>query len=581
LNQRLFLTNVSNIVSGKTILVDRIGKGNFVNRSLLVRNIVGIFLILFSISCNQLTLNNPCDQKSKGYRETLLLASVSESPIPFCGFRVGNPPKLWETQAYLKASNADANDGFGYSVDISGDTIVVGAAGESSNQTTITNGNSASADNSATSSGAAYVFHRTGSTWAQEAYLKAPNTETTDFFGTAVAIDGNTILVSAIQEDSNQITITNGPTASIDNSASSSGAVYVFQRTGSTWVQQAYIKPPNAEANDQFGISLSISGDTIVVGAFNEASNQTTITNGTSASANNSAAFAGAAYVFQRSGTSWAQQAYLKASNIEANDRFGTSVSISGDTIVVGSGFEDSNQTTITNGATASSDNTASASGAAYVYRRTGSTWAEEAYLKAPNADANDQFGNAVAIDGDTIVVGAFSEASNQTTITNGTTASSDNSATLAGAAYVFQRTDSTWSHQAYLKPPNLGADDRFGNAVAIEGNTILVSSIFEDNNQTTVTNGSMPNDDNSLSNSGAVYVFQRSGSTWVFRAYLKAPNADVDDRFGNAISISGDTAVVGVNLEDSNQNTITNGPTASTNNSALTSGAAFVFIRK
>lgn len=579
--QRLFLTNVSKIVSGKTILVERMGKGNFVNRSLLVRNIVGIFLILFSISCNQLTLNNPCDQKSKGYRETLLLASVSESPIPFCGFRVGNPPKLWETQAYLKASNADANDGFGYSVDISGDTIVVGAAGESSNQTTITNGNSASADNSATSSGAAYVFHRTGSTWAQEAYLKAPNTETTDFFGTAVAIDGNTILVSAIQEDSNQITITNGPTASIDNSASSSGAVYVFQRTGSTWVQQAYIKPPNAEANDQFGISLSISGDTIVVGAFNEASNQTTITNGTSASANNSAAFAGAAYVFQRSGTSWAQQAYLKASNIEANDRFGTSVSISGDTIVVGSGFEDSNQTTITNGATASTDNTASASGAAYVYRRTGSTWAEEAYLKAPNADANDQFGNAVAIDGDTIVVGAFSEASNQTAITNGTTVSSDNSATLAGAAYVFQRTGSTWSHQAYLKPPNLGADDRFGNAVAIEGNTILVSSIFEDNNQTTVTNGSMPNDDNSLSNSGAVYVFQRSGSTWVFRAYLKAPNADVDDRFGNAISISGDTAVVGVNLEDSNQNTITNGPTASTNNSALTSGAAFVFIRK
>ncbi|MGJ4733010.1 FG-GAP repeat protein [Leptospira levettii] len=551
------------------------------NRSLLVRNIVGIFLILFSISCNQLTLNNPCDQKSKGYRETLLLASVSESPIPFCGFRVGNPPKLWETQAYLKASNADANDGFGYSVDISGDTIVVGAAGESSNQTTITNGNSASADNSATSSGVAYVFQRTGSTWAQEAYLKAPNTETTDFFGTAVAIDGNTILVSAIQEDSNQITITNGPTASIDNSASSSGAVYVFQRTGSTWVQQAYIKPPNAEANDQFGISLSISGDTIVVGAFNEASNQTTITNGTSASANNSAAFAGAAYVFQRSGTSWAQQAYLKASNIEANDRFGTSVSISGDTIVVGSGFEDSNQTTITNGATASTDNTASASGAAYVYRRTGSTWAEEAYLKAPNADANDQFGNAVAIDGDTIVVGAFSEASNQTAITNGTTASSDNSAALAGAAYVFQRTGSTWSHQAYLKPPNLGADDRFGNAVAIEGNTILVSSIFEDNNQTTVTNGSMPNDDNSLSNSGAVYLFQRSGSTWVFRAYLKAPNADVDDRFGNAISISGDTAVVGVNLEDSNQNTITNGPTASTNNSALTSGAAFVFIRK
>lgn len=277
----------------------------------------------------------------------------------------------------------------------------------------------------------------------------------------------------------------------------------------------------------------------------------------------------------------WETQAYLKASNAEANDGFGYSVAISGDTIVVGAAGESSNQTTITNGPTASTDNTASSSGAAYVFQRTGSSWAQEAYLKAPNAESGDQFGNAVAIDGDTIVVGAFSEASNQTTITNGTMASSDNSASIAGAAYVFQRTGSTWSHQAYLKPPNLGADDRFGNTVAIEGDTILVGSIFEDNNQTTVTNGTNPNDDNSLSNSGAVYVFQRSGSTCAFRAYLKAPNADVEDRFGNAISISGDTAVVGVNLEDSNQNTITNGPTASINNSSLSSGAAFVFFRK
>lgn len=554
---------------------------NFMLRSLLMRKITIILLLLFYVTCNPLTLNNPCDQKSKAYLETLLLASVSETPIPFCGFSVSNSPKLWETQAYLKASNADANDLFGNSVAISGDTIVVGASGESSNQTTITNGNSASVDNSAASSGAAYVFQRTGSSWTQEAYLKASNAEATDFFGASVAIDGNTILVGANQEDSNQITITNGPTASTDNTASSSGAVYVFQRSGTTWVQQAYLKPPNAEASDQFGVSIAISGDTIVVGAFNEASNQTTITNGTSASANNSAALAGAAYVFQRSGTTWAQQAYLKASNIEANDRFGNSVSISGDTIVVGSNLEDSNQTTITNGAIASADNSALQSGAAYVFQRTGSTWVEQAYLKAPNADANDQFGNRVAIDGNTIVVGAFSESSNQTTITNGVTASADNSASLAGAAYVFQRTGSAWTHQAYLKPPNVEANDNFGVTVAIQGNTILVGSIFEDNNQTTVTNGTNPNDDNSLSNSGAVYVFQRSGSTWAFRAFIKAPNADIEDRFGNAISLSGDTAVVGVNQEDSNQNTITNGPTASTNNSALTSGAAFVFFRK
>lgn len=98
------------------------GNENFMLRSLLMRKITGILLLLFYGSCNPLTLNNPCDQKSKAYIETLLLASVSENPIPFCGFSVGNSPKLWETQAYLKASNADANDLFGNSVAISGDT---------------------------------------------------------------------------------------------------------------------------------------------------------------------------------------------------------------------------------------------------------------------------------------------------------------------------------------------------------------------------------------------------------------------------------------------------------------------------
>ncbi|WP_246834197.1 FG-GAP repeat protein [Leptospira bourretii] len=547
-----------------------------------MRKITGILLLLFYGSCNPLTLNNPCDQKSKAYIETLLLTSVSETHIPFCGFSVGNSPKLWETQAYLKASNAEANDGFGYSVAISGDTIVVGAPGESSNQTTITNGPTASSDNSLGSAGAAYVYQRSGSSWSQEAYLKPSNLGGTDQFGVSVAIDRDTIVVGANQEDSNQTTITNAPNAIAPNEgATDSGAAYVFQKSGTTWSEQAYLKPSNTGANDQFGISLAISGDTIAVGAYFEDSNQTSITNGSPAPANEGATNAGAVYVFQRSGTTWSEQAYLKPSNMGAGDRFGTTVDIANDTIVVGANLEASNQITITNGSGASANNSAANAGAAYVFRRTGTTWVEEAYLKAPNAEADDQFGNSVAIDGDTIVVGAFSEASNQTTITNGTAASSDNSATLAGAAYVFQRTGSTWSHQAYLKPPNLGADDRFGITVAIEGNTILVGSIFEDNNQTTVTNGTMPNDDNSLSNSGAVYLFQRSGSTWAFRAYIKAPNADVEDRFGNAIAFSGDTAVVGVNLEDSNQKTITNGPTGSTDNSALSSGAAFVFFRK
>src|SRR5262249_35250737 len=149
-----------------------------------------------------------------------------------------------------------------------------------------------------------------------------------------------------------------------------SGAVYVFVRNGATWSQQAYLKAPNPDADDFFGNSVAISGDTIVVGALAEGSNQTTITNGSGASNNNSAGGAGAAYVFVRNGATWSQQAYLKASNAQANDLFGISVAISGDTIVVGSVFEDSNQSTVTNGGSASNNNSATDSGAAYVFVR-------------------------------------------------------------------------------------------------------------------------------------------------------------------------------------------------------------------
>jgi hypothetical protein len=184
-------------------------------------------------------------------------------------------------------------------VAISGDTIVVGADGEDSPQTTITNGSTASADNSAAGAGAAYVFVRSGSSWSQQAYLKAPNTNAGDNLGYSVAISGDTIVVSAHQEESSQTTITNGSTASSDNSASEAGAAYVFVRSGTNWSQQAYLKAPNANTDAVFGRSVAISGDTIVVGANEEDSNQTSITNGNTASADNSAFNAGAAYAFK------------------------------------------------------------------------------------------------------------------------------------------------------------------------------------------------------------------------------------------------------------------------------------------
>jgi hypothetical protein len=491
-------------------------------------------------------------------------------------------PTNWSAQAYVKAANANAGDQFGRAVAIDGDTLVVGATGEDSAQTTVSNGNTASPDNSAASAGAVYVYVRSGGNWNQQAFIKAPNAQTTDQFGVSVALSGDTLVVGASNEDSGQTVITNGGTASADNSAANSGAAYVFVRNAAngTWTQQAYLKAPNAETNDSFAASVAISKDTIVVGAIGEDSNQTVITNGGTAGADNSAARAGAVYVFVRSANTWSQQAYLKASNADQSDEFGTSVAISTDTIVVGAPTESSSQTTITNGSTASADNTAQAAGAAYVFVRRGNTWAQQAYLKAANAQEDDVFGFAVAISGDTLVVGSFGEDSSQTTITNGSNASADNSAGNSGAAYVFVRSGSTWSQQAYLKSPNADTADFFGISVAISGNSVVVGAFQEGSNQTTVGNGSTASADNSATNAGAAYVFVRSGSTWQPQAYLKAPNAQAGDQFGRQVAVVGNTIVVGAPIEGSSQNTITNGSTASADNTAPGAGAAYVFFR-
>ncbi|MCX6101705.1 MAG: IPT/TIG domain-containing protein, partial [Proteobacteria bacterium] len=324
-----------------------------------------------------------------------------------------------------------------------------------------------STNESAPDSGAAYVFKRTGSSWAQEAYLKAPNAGDTDFFGFSASISGDTIVVGAYGEGSNQTTITNGPTASDDSSLSQVGAAYVFKRTGSDWAQEAYLKASNAGGGDQFGVSASISGDTIVVGAAQEDSSETTITNGTTMS--------GAAYVYKRSGSTWQQEAYLKASNAGGGDQFGVSASISGDTIVVGAAQEDSSETTITNGTTMSTNESAPDSGAAYVFKRTGSSWAQEAYLKAPNAGDTDLFGFSASISGDTIVVGAYFEDENQTTITNDTTASNNNGLSNSGAAYVFRRQEVPSAPTVSSVIPTSGAPA--GDNVIIFGSGFMKSA--------------------------------------------------------------------------------------------------------
>ena len=430
-------------------------------------------------------------------------------------------------EAYVKASTTRASANFGASVALSGDTLVVGAVDESSSATGI-NGNQS--DTSAPNSGAVYVFTRSGATWSQQAYLKASNTKAQDNFGYAVALSGDTLAVLSYLESSGATGV-NGNQA--DTSAPAAGAVYVFTRSGTTWSQQAYVKASNTRPNALFS-AVALAGDTLAVGSFGESSNATGI-NGNQA--DTSASSSGAVYVFARAGTTWSQQAYLKASTTRPSMLFGYSLALSGNTLAVGSYMESSSATGI-NGNQA--DTAAPVSGAAYVFTRSGVTWSQEAYVKASNTRSNTGFGVSVSLSGDTLAVGSYGESSNATG-TGGNQA--DTSAPLAGAAYVFTRSGTLWSQQAYIKASNSRASADFGIAVALVGDTLAVGSYAETSNATGI-NGNQA--DTPAGFAGAVYLFTRRGGTWAQQAYVKASNTRANAQFGNAFALSGDTLAVG-----------------------------------
>ncbi len=281
-------------------------------------------------------------------------------------------PVFAAQQAYIKASNTDENDQFGYSVALSadGNTLAVSAWQEDSNATGV-NPVNGQTDNSAGDTGAVYVFSRSGSSWSQQAYIKASNTDADDWFGWSVALsaDGNTLAVGAIFEDSNATSV-NPVGGQTDNSANNAGAVYVFTRSGSSWSQQAYIKASNTDEGDQFGYSVALSadGNTLAVGAWQEDSNATGV-NPVGGQADNRAFDAGAVYVFTRSGSSWSQQVYIKASNTDKYDYFSRSVALSadGNTLAVGAIGEASNATDV-NPVGGQADNSAGNAGAVYVF---------------------------------------------------------------------------------------------------------------------------------------------------------------------------------------------------------------------
>jgi FG-GAP repeat len=431
----------------------------------------------------------------------------------------------WSQQKKLIASDAAAEDLFGWSVAVSGNTVVVGAFSD---------------DDRGFGSGSAYVFVRSGSSWSQQQKLTASDGAVNDTFGVSVAVDGDTAVVGAHLDDdaggnagasyvfqrsgsswteeakliaSDAAIITgefgfsvavSGDTAVVgapsdDDAGPRSGSAYVFMRSGSSWTEEAKLTASDAEMDDRFGDSVAIDGDTVVVGAPGDSN------------------ASGSAYVFVRSGSSWTQQQKLTASDAAQGNSFGASVAIDGDTVVVGASLD---------------DDAATDSGSAYVFMRSGSSWTQQQKLTASDAAAGDFFGTAVDLFGDTLVVGAAGDRG------------------FRGSAYVFVRSGSSWSQQQKLTANDGAADDLFGWSVAVSGDTVVVGAPFVE----TFRLGS-----------GSAYVFVRSGSSWTQQQKLTASDAAAGDSFGASVAISGDTAVVGARFDD---------------DAGTISGSAYVFVR-
>lgn len=480
-------------------------------------------------------------------------------------------------EAYVKAQNtttAGLTGGFGQSVALSGDgnTMVVGATGESSN-------GSSDSDTSANGAGAAYVFSRSGTTWTASGYLKAANARAGAHFGQVVAISQDGTLVAVASPDESSAAKGVGGNAA-DTSAPGAGAVYVFQKSGATWSQTQYIKASNTRAGGNFGGAMAFSADgyTLAVGSYTEPSNAKGV-NGDQT--NQSAANAGAVYVFGTTtkGTGFTQQAYLKASNTSAGAQFAAvSLSSDGNELAVGA-FGDPSAATGVNGDQA--DTSAAYAGAVYVFNRTaGNTWSQSTYLKASNTRSSGYFGFAVSLSagGDRLAVGSHGESCANAGVGANQT---DPTAPQAGAVYTFSRSGGAWAQDAYVKPANPHTTAHFGWSVTMapDGNSLLVGSEQELSGARGVN--APDASDTSSPNTGAAYFFTRTpGVVWTQRDYLKADNARKDAQFGFAVTMDSHGLTLGIgSLGESSRATGINaaapGPGDTT---APGAGAAYVY---
>ena len=493
--------------------------------------------------------------------------------------------------AYIKASNTGGGDNFGAGGNISGDAVVlsrdggtlaVGAPFESSSSSGV-GGNQV--DESLYGSGAVYIFTHQGDNWVQQAYLKASNPGLMDNFGfvTALSGSGNTLAVSAYSESSGDAGVEADQS---DNSIPQAGAVYIFTRTGDSWDQQAYIKSSNIGERgfgdgDQFGAALTLSddGNVLAVSAITEDGGSPGIDGD---EMDNSKPDAGAVYLFQRNGNTWAQSAYVKASNPSDGDLFGYSVSLSADgrRLAVGSYDEDGSLA----GSNEQQDDELDESGAVYVFDYSGEVWNQTAYLKASNAGSGDALGVAVAIsgDGNTLVATAADE-DGMVTGVNGIqdqTVSVDaaDSNIAAGAIYVFVHTNGSWSQQAYVKASNTGVNDWFGSRVALsgDGNILAAGAQLEDSAAQGIDG---IQDDDTATGAGAVYLFARTDGAWSQIAYMKGSNTEAFDEFGSSLSLSRDGSLIAIGAQYEDSASVGLGGNQ-TDNSGFDSGAVYLFSR-
>ena len=448
-------------------------------------------------------------------------ARFADSGAVYVFERIG---AVWNQTAKLTAPDATHFLYFGFSVGLDADTAIVGAIRD---------------DEEGNDAGAAHVFVRSGFQWTHQAKLLGNNTKEADRFGYAVDVDGDFAIVSSPYNKSRGL--------------QSSGAAYIFERSGERWVQQRNrvrirMIPIDPDGATGFGTSVAIEGEIAVIGATGGVVGDEPV---------------GAAYIFARNEPPfWNQHTKLAASDRRAGDQVGFSVAISGSEVITGapkhsagglaSGaayiFQQREDATwvetvkLSDGETASEDqfgiavaidgnlaisgaqqddDVAPNAGAAYVFERSSSLWLQRAKITADDAQPGDLFGSALALDGETVVIGALGV---------------DDAGPESGAAYVFVREGDEWLQQAKLIGADIGIFDRFGSSVALHENTAVIGAHGKDE---------------AGPDTGAIYIFVRNGTNWTQQAKLTHRNAVQGDRFGFSVAVYGDTVLAGVPLSD------------------------------